>query len=241
MCVVCHASHYPLHVMRYIEGPPKQMQYPRPTHPPADLLSSCANREARGGNFTPPSPPWVQVQWAAGMGWRWSRGSNLVTGPLGSVAGEPTGGTSASSFLLCRSLALDIWRPILRATGGVGFCPLDRGSAPSLWGRRQSGIDAARGWPSEVASCGRSDLKVPHRSDLKGGWSGYEMFSPLHATRRAWWCLFHSTKRLSICTALDVVYEPYNQKIPIEQNPRVLLLPVCLRGCFPVPADRLVN
>ena len=23
------------------------------------------------------------------MGWRWSRGSNLVTGPLGSVAGEP--------------------------------------------------------------------------------------------------------------------------------------------------------
>jgi hypothetical protein len=51
------------------------------------LLSSCANREARGGNFTPPSPPWVQ--WAAGMGWEWPRGSNLVTGPLGSVAGEP--------------------------------------------------------------------------------------------------------------------------------------------------------
>ena len=34
------------------------------------------------------------------------------------------------------------------------------GSAPSLWGRRQSGIDAARGWSSEVTSCGRSDLKV---------------------------------------------------------------------------------
>jgi hypothetical protein len=49
--------------------------------------SSRANREARGRNFTPPSPPWVQ--WAAGMGWRWSRGSNLVAGPLGSVAGEP--------------------------------------------------------------------------------------------------------------------------------------------------------
>jgi hypothetical protein len=29
--------------------------------------------------------------------------------------------------------------------------------------------------------------------------------------------------------------------IPIEQNPRALLLPVCLRGCFPVPADRLVS
>ena len=41
----------------------------------------------QGRNFTPPSPPWAQ--WAAGMGWRWSRGSNLVTGPLGSVAGEP--------------------------------------------------------------------------------------------------------------------------------------------------------
>jgi hypothetical protein len=33
-------------------------------------------------------------------------------------------------------------------------------STPSLWGRRQSGIDAARGWSSEVTSCGRSDLKV---------------------------------------------------------------------------------
>jgi hypothetical protein len=34
------------------------------------------------------------------------------------------------------------------------------GSAPSLWGHRQSGIDAARGWSSEVTSCGRLDLKV---------------------------------------------------------------------------------
>jgi hypothetical protein len=41
----------------------------------------------QGRNFTPPSPPWAQ--WAAGMDWRWSRGSNLVTGPLGSVAREP--------------------------------------------------------------------------------------------------------------------------------------------------------
>jgi hypothetical protein len=29
----------------------------------------------------------------------------------------------------------------------------------SLWDHRQSGIDAARGWSSEVTSCGRSDLK----------------------------------------------------------------------------------
>ena len=28
---------------------------------------------------------------------------------------------------------------------------------------------------------------------------------------------------------------------PIEQKTRVLLLPVCLRGCFPIPADRLVS
>jgi hypothetical protein len=51
------------------------------------LMSSCANREARGGNFTPPSPTWVQ--WVAGLGWRWSKGSDLVidlvTGPLGSA------------------------------------------------------------------------------------------------------------------------------------------------------------
>jgi hypothetical protein len=33
-------------------------------------------------------------------------------------------------------------------------------STPGLWGRRQSEIDAARGWSSEVTSCGRSGLKV---------------------------------------------------------------------------------
>ena len=49
--------------------------------------SPAGSGSQQGGNFTPSSPPWVQ--WAAGMGWRWSRGSNLVTWPLGSVAGEP--------------------------------------------------------------------------------------------------------------------------------------------------------
>jgi hypothetical protein len=34
------------------------------------------------------------------------------------------------------------------------------GSTPSLWGGRQSGLDAKRGWSSGATSCGRSDLKA---------------------------------------------------------------------------------
>ena len=50
--------------------------------------------------------------------------------------------------------------PVLgRLMKAVGMIPAFR-STPSLWGRRQSGIDAARGWSSEVTSCGRSDLKA---------------------------------------------------------------------------------
>ena len=55
--------------------------------PASPLRSPTRSGRQQGGSFTPPSPLWVQ--WAAGMDWRWSRGSNLVTGPLGSVAGEP--------------------------------------------------------------------------------------------------------------------------------------------------------
>jgi hypothetical protein len=53
----------------------------------AQIPSSCANREARGVKFHPTQPPVGPV--GSWVGWRWSRGSNLVTGPLGSVAGEP--------------------------------------------------------------------------------------------------------------------------------------------------------
>jgi hypothetical protein len=49
--------------------------------------SAARSEGEQGRTVTPPSPPWAQ--WAPETGWRWSRGSNLVTGPLGSVAGEP--------------------------------------------------------------------------------------------------------------------------------------------------------
>jgi hypothetical protein len=46
--------------------------------------TSCAIKEARSGNFTP-----LGVQGGAGMCWVWSGGSNLASGPLGSVACGP--------------------------------------------------------------------------------------------------------------------------------------------------------
>ena len=54
----------------------------RPPH-----LSSQEIRPPRGRIFWPPFASWVQG--GPKTGWRWSRGSKLVTGPLGSVAGEP--------------------------------------------------------------------------------------------------------------------------------------------------------
>jgi hypothetical protein len=46
-------------------------------------------RDQRGQRrrYCPPFAPWVQ--WGAGMGWVWSGGSNLASGPLGSVDGDP--------------------------------------------------------------------------------------------------------------------------------------------------------
>jgi hypothetical protein len=44
----------------------------------------------QGGEFHPTQLSVLHAPWAAEMmGWRWSRGSKLVTGPLGWVAGEP--------------------------------------------------------------------------------------------------------------------------------------------------------
>jgi hypothetical protein len=49
----------------------------------------CSSEAGNGARWPAPLCQ-PMAQWAAGMGWRWSRGSNLVTGPLGSVAaGEP--------------------------------------------------------------------------------------------------------------------------------------------------------
>jgi hypothetical protein len=60
--------------------------------------TSCAIKEARSGNFTPPGTIWVQG--GAGLGWVWSRGANLAPGPLGSVAGDPD---RHRGWLLCPS------------------------------------------------------------------------------------------------------------------------------------------
>ena len=43
--------------------------------------------QATDPKYWPPFASWVQG--GPKTSWRWSRGSNLVTGPLGSVAGEP--------------------------------------------------------------------------------------------------------------------------------------------------------
>jgi hypothetical protein len=64
------------------------------------VRSAARSEGEQGRTFTPPSPPWAQ--WAPGIGWRWSRGSNLVTGPLGSVAGEPDRRQPPSSVSLAR-------------------------------------------------------------------------------------------------------------------------------------------
>jgi hypothetical protein len=61
-------------------------------------LTSCAIKEARSGNFTPPGTIWVQG--GAGLGWVWSGGPNLAPGPLGSVAGGPD---RHRGWLLCPS------------------------------------------------------------------------------------------------------------------------------------------
>jgi hypothetical protein len=60
--------------------------------------TSCAIKEARGRNFTPPGTLWVQG--GAGLGWVWSGGSNLAPVPLGSVAGDPD---RHRGWLLCPS------------------------------------------------------------------------------------------------------------------------------------------
>jgi hypothetical protein len=54
-----------------------------------DQLAARSARANRGELSPHPAPhgPSGQLGWAGG--WRWSRGSKLVTGPLGSVAGEP--------------------------------------------------------------------------------------------------------------------------------------------------------
>lgn len=43
--------------------------------------------QATDPKYWPPFASWVQG--GPKTGWRWSRGSNVVTGPLGLVAGEP--------------------------------------------------------------------------------------------------------------------------------------------------------
>jgi hypothetical protein len=82
----CHYSIY-IYEMRSVEFN-KHMQ-----------RTSCAIKEARSRNFTPPGTLWecrcptymeaLWVQGGAGLGWVWSGGSNLAAGPLGSVAGDP--------------------------------------------------------------------------------------------------------------------------------------------------------
>jgi hypothetical protein len=69
--------------------------------------SPARSGRQQGRSFTPLSLPWAQ--WAAGIGWRRSRGSNfdLVTWPVGWCVrwrASPTG-ASASSFLCPRAPA----------------------------------------------------------------------------------------------------------------------------------------